>query len=122
MKHIIYDNGSTKMKSKQPKKNIIKYDNDQDTLADMDPDYMLENLLEDEKENERLYENIMKNLSDMDKNEGKAINEDDYDENDYINQVDIDDLANLSLSSQSALSSFIDWDQIDNLIGNFNGK
>ena len=122
MKHIIYDNGSTKMKSKHPKKNIIKYDNDQDTLADMDPDYMLENLLEDEKENERLYENIMKNLSDMDKNEGKTINEDDYDENDYINQVDIDDLANLSLSSQSALSSFIDWDQIDNLIGNFNGK
>jgi hypothetical protein len=104
-----------KKKQLAPKASVFsnKYqkDVDQDTLADMDDDYMIENLLEDEKENEKVYENILKSLSNM--------NEKENEENDYINQVDIDDLENLSLSTGSALSSFIDWDQIDNIIGNF---
>ena len=77
MKHILYD---TPLKHTQKKSNIkgttaattttqkivnlnkkrvtIK-DNDQDTLADLDGDYMFDNLLEDEKENEKIFQSIL---------------------------------------------------------------
>ena len=41
----------------------------------------------------------------------------DDDEDEYLEQVNLDDLKNISFSSESAISSFIDWDQIDQLVG-----
>ncbi len=85
-------------------------DIDQDTLADTDGDFLLEELLEDERKNELMYENAMRDLTNF--NGGLA-----EEEEDYVNQVGLEDLKNFSLTSESAISSFIDWDQIDQLIG-----
>jgi hypothetical protein len=127
MKDILYGKDSKFCKSKSKFKHIGR-EFDQDTLADMDGDFLMDELLADEKENEKLYDNICKDLSNLERNEKKIkitssipFHSQNYDENDddYVNQVNLSDLKNLSLSSESALSSFIDWDQIDNLINKF---
>ncbi len=118
MKRILYDTrsavrpavGERRMKKARPVS--VCRDTDQDTLADTDGDYLLDELLEDERKNERLYESAMRDLTNL--SGGQA---DEAEEDDYVNQVDLEDLKNFSLSSESAISSFIDWDQIDQLIG-----
>jgi hypothetical protein len=67
---------------------------------------IIEDLLKDEKENEKAYENALKELKELP--EGDR----------YVSQVDLEDLKNISLNSDS-LSSYIDWDQIDNLTKTF---
>ena len=136
MKHILYDIPLNQTQKKSNikgatthkivnfnKKRVTIKDNDQDTLADLDGDYMFDNLLEDEKENEKVFQNILNDLSNIERKErqlksGGGDNEDDDYDDDYVNQVSIDDLKNFSLSagSESAMSSFIDWDQIDQLV------
>ncbi len=82
---------------------------DEDTLADIDGDHLLRELLEDERRNEKMYQSALKDLSNL---EGYG------NEDDYVSQVNLEDLENLSLeNSGSAISSFIDWDQIDQIIG-----
>lgn len=105
MKNILYNNATTT----NIKKRVSYKDFDQDTLADTDGDYLLNDLLEEEKKNEKMYQNALRDLSNLDG--------DNACEDEYVNQVDIDDLKNFSLSSESAISSFIDWEQIDQMIG-----
>ena len=124
MKNIIYDdgliNGSKRNNEKNQematKKRVTYKETDQDTLADMDGDCLLDELLEDEMQNEKIFQECMKDLSNL---ERRSKNSYDEDEDDYINQVNVDDLKNLSLSSESVLSSFIDWDQVEQLIKKF---
>jgi hypothetical protein len=138
MKRILYDTHAIETNHHQKKSNIkgatlmntnkkrvtIK-DNDQDTLADLDADdYMFDNLLEDEKENEKVFQNILNDLSHIERKERQLLNREeeeagDYDD-DYVDQVSIDDLLGGVGSggggSESVMSSFIDWDQIDQLV------
>ena len=133
MKNILYDDKQKKsnMRSNWPpkclpnatlKKRVTIKDNDQDTLADTDGDYLFENLLEDEKQNEKTYQNILNDLSNIERKERALKAGDSYanyedDDDEYVSQVNVDDLKNFSLSgSESAISSFIDWDQIDQLV------
>jgi hypothetical protein len=102
------------------KKRVTIKDNDQDTLADLDADdYMFDNLLEDEKENEKVFQNILNDLSHLERKERQLLNrgeDDDYDD-DYVDQVSVDDLlGGVGGGSESVMSSFIDWDQIDQLV------
>ena len=135
MKRILYDTnaavdhhqkksnikGATLMNPN--KKRVTIKDNDQDTLADLDADdYMFDNLLEDEKENEKVFQNILNDLSHLERKERQLLkrgeedddDDDDYDD-DYVDQVSIDDLLGGG-GSESVMSSFIDWDQIDQLV------
>ena len=136
MKRILYDTNAMETNHHQKKSNIkgatlmntnkkrvtIK-DTDQDTLADLDADYMFDNLLEDEKENEKVFQNILNDLSHIERKERQLLNReeeeaDDYDD-DYVDQVSIDDLLGGiggGGGSESVMSSFIDWDQIDQLV------
>lgn len=135
MKHILYDTdvnhkkSNIKVATQKPlantnKKRVTIKDNDQDTLADLDGDYMFDNLLEEEKQNDKVFQSILNDLSNIERKERQLKNGDgmsdykDNDEDDYVNQVSVDDLKNFSLSagSESAMSSFIDWDQIDQLV------
>lgn len=100
---------ATGKKNKKPTKVKYQKDCDEDTLADIDGDNLLQDLLEDEKRNEKMYQSVLRDLSNLDGDTGC--------ENEYLNQVMVDDLKNISLSSESAISSFIDWDQIDQMIG-----
>ncbi|RNA29524.1 hypothetical protein BpHYR1_050019 [Brachionus plicatilis] len=92
LKRIIYDDNKPKSrlnnKSKIKNKKDLKAskDMDQDTLADLDMDYLNDDFLD---------EHLIDNES-------------------YLNQVGIQDLVNISLSSESSIS-FIDWDQIDQI-------
>jgi hypothetical protein len=117
MRDIIYDDEPARLppKLKAKKKKVVIKDADEDTLADIDGDYLLENLLEDEKRNEKTFQGILNDLSNIERKE-KELKGESFVEEDYVNQVNLDDLRNISLSSESAISSFIDWDQIDNLI------
>lgn len=91
LKKIIYDDKSRiKYRSKNANRKNVKKDNDQDTLADLDFEYL---------NDEYLDELIVEKES-------------------YINQVSIDDLLNISLSTESSIS-FIDWDQIDQICENY---
>ena len=129
IKNIIYDEDKTKIamnlkrtnmiRDNRNKKRVTIRDADQDTLADTDGDYMFENLLEDERKNDIMFQSILNDLSSIERREkGKQLNKEELDEaDDYVSQVNVDDLKNFSLSgSESALSSFIDWDQIDQLV------
>ena len=117
MKNIIYDDQPARLPPKlKAKKKVVIKDADQDTLADIDGDYLLENLLEDEKRNEKTFQGILNDLSNIERKEKELKGESFVEEEDYVNQVNLDDLRNISLSSESAISGFIDWDQIDNLI------
>ena len=94
-------------------------------MADLDADdYMFDNLLEDEKENEKVFQNILNDLSHLERKERQLLHReeeeeaDDYDD-DYVDQVSIDDLLGGiggGGGSESVMSSFIDWDQIDQLV------
>jgi hypothetical protein len=133
LKNIIYDDGqparakSIPINKKKPHA-TKSTDYDQETLADIDADYMLDNLIEEEAQNEKVFQNILNDLSDIERKEKQekrksslSVNDRaDIDEelDDYVNQVDIDELANISLSNES-VSSFIDWDQIDKLVNEF---
>lgn len=99
-------------KNKKPAKVKYQKDYDEDTLADIDGDNLLQDLLEDEKRNEKMYQSALRDLSNM--GDDTVFN---GCENDYLSQVNVDDLKNISFSSESAISSFIDWDQIDQMIG-----
>ena len=107
MKNILYEKKVTAPQKKLDKKKHVSYnDNDQDTMADTDGDYMRE-LLGDEMRNDIIYQNALRDLSNMEKS---------FDaDNDYIKQVNVEDLKNFSLTESA--SSFIDWDQIDQLVG-----
>ena len=88
LKKIIYDDKSRINHTKYRNKKVLKVnkDPDQDTLADLDMEYL---------NDEYLDELIV-------------------DKDNYINQVSIGDLMNISLSTESSIS-FIDWDQIDQI-------
>jgi len=135
LKNIIYDDGQQQAKfkstsaannKKKPYETKSK-DCDQETLADIDDDYMMDNLIEKEAQNERFVQDILDDLSDIERKEKQVkgknslsvheqeVNDEELD--DYVNQVDIDELLN-SLSNKS-LSSCIDWDQIDKMVNQF---
>lgn len=132
LKHIIYDDDnkhvtSNKENTLRPKstKLVQKQQNSPNKLRHQplnankrvtykDPE--LAELLEDEKKNEAIYNNVLRELEDLGKRDGR-----DYgNEDDYVGKVDLDELKNISISSGSQISDFIDWDQIDQLIGKFN--
>jgi hypothetical protein len=104
LKNILYSNNHSLSNKNNKMKQVKEIDSDQDTLADYD----LNDLLEDEKTNDKIYENVLKDLSYLNENDHTV---------DYIDQVNVNDLKNISFSSESAVSSFIDWDQIDQIIG-----
>lgn len=136
LKNIIYDeNEPKKTPKKQPpaqkgpkkaqKHVTYKPQVTNDTLNMSDSVDTLAKLLEDERKNEHIYEKIMNDLNELDKRKqanytSKDHDDDDQDDEDYTNKVNLDDLKNISLSSESALGEFIDWDQIDNLINTLN--
>ncbi|CAF0732115.1 unnamed protein product [Brachionus calyciflorus] len=92
LKKIIYDEKQSKpSRTKVISRKKIQ-EMDQDTLADSDLDYMKDEIFD---------ENV------------------DYlghEQSDYVSQVNLDDLLNISLSTESAISC-IDWDQIDQIVG-----
>lgn len=120
MKQLLYDEPKKGPKNfgNLPKKTVTYKDTDQDTLADTDGDNLLEDLMRDQEENDRIYENALRDLDFIEKKEKGANRKSSIinDGDDYVNQVDIDDLYNISLSSESALTSYLDWDQIDQII------
>lgn len=94
----------------------------------------IEKLLKDEFENEQLTKNALKELEIIQKNNQTVINDirmmknknsksnqkliddDNNGSKDYVNQLIINGLLNFSLRSDATISSFIDWDQIDQLL------
>jgi len=105
LKNIIYDKPNKTNTNNKSMKRVTYKEIDQDTMADLDADY-LNDLLEDEKQNDKIYQRALKDLNQFGE-----------DEDEYLDQVDLEDLKNISFSSESAISSFIDWDQIDQLVG-----
>ncbi len=117
-KNTSFGNKTHKQQVDSTKKKVTYRDDDEDTLADLDGNILLEDLLEDERKNEKVYEDICRELETMERSGVVKVNNnvDEKEVNEYLNQVDLEDL---SLSSESALSSYIDWDQIDQLINKF---
>ncbi|CAF1115446.1 unnamed protein product, partial [Brachionus calyciflorus] len=89
LKQIIYDEKQSKPSRTKVISRKKSREMDQDTLADSDLDYMKDEIFDEYLGHEQ---------------------------SDYVSQVNLDDLLNISLSTESAISC-IDWDQIDQIVG-----
>jgi hypothetical protein len=99
LRDIIYDKNIKESLKASTINSIKRNEIDQDTLADVDDNYI----------------RMLINSNDTDTN--RIRQDSDYS---YIDQVDLKDLENITFTSESHLSSCIDWDQIDKMIdGNF---